>query len=250
MAGKGGRHTGEPSTQARSTWPTHIAPTRFLSLADNCTISLHSLVLPSLPLPQPTARTFSSSRAPPGVSTISLSHLPSSSSSLTLPFGRLSPFHVASRCHPISCTLFPLVYTWYPVASFVRASLSRYLFLAHYSPHTRARNLRTFSLCHTFGSPVNSRVLPRPPRSRLLPPWIRADALCPGSSSLLRPFLSLARVPRFFAHVEIRHPAPFIEDFVSDRLLFLRLHAVLVRLITSRTVYRSVKKQRLRDGID
>ncbi|KYM79815.1 hypothetical protein ALC53_09737, partial [Atta colombica] len=46
MVVKGGRqrererHTGEPSTQARSTWPTHIAPTRFLSLADNCTISL------------------------------------------------------------------------------------------------------------------------------------------------------------------------------------------------------------------
>jgi len=56
MVEKGGRqrererHTGEPSTQARSTWPTHIAPTRFLSLADNCTISLHSLVLSSLPL--------------------------------------------------------------------------------------------------------------------------------------------------------------------------------------------------------
>lgn len=178
MAGKGGRHTGEPSTQARSTWPTHIAPTRFLLLADNCTISLHSLVLPVSPPPVAHCAYVLFFTSFPRRSTISLSHLPSSSSSLTLPFGRLSPFHAASCCHPISCTLFPLVYTWYPVASFVRASLSRYLFLAHYSPHTRARNLRTFSLCRTLGSPVNSRVLLRLSRSRLLPPWIHADALC------------------------------------------------------------------------
>lgn len=139
MVEKGGRqrererHTGEPSTQARSTWPFNIAPTRFLSLADNCTILLHSLVLSSLP-PRPTARTFSSPRFPHR-SAISLSHLPSSSNSLILSLRHLSHFHVASCCRHASCTTLPLVY---PVASFVCATLSLHLFLARYSAHSRS----------------------------------------------------------------------------------------------------------------
>lgn len=118
MVEKGGRqrererHTGEPSTQARSTWPTHIAPTRFLSLTDNCTISLHSLILSTL---SPSAYCVLFSMSFPRRSAISLPHLLSLSSSLILPPRHLSRFHVASCCCPTSCTLLPLVYTWYPV---------------------------------------------------------------------------------------------------------------------------------------
>lgn len=164
MVEKGGRqrererHTGEPSTQARSTWPFNIAPTRFLSLADNCTILLHSLVLSSLP-PRPTACTFSSPRFPHR-SAISLSHLPSSSNSLILSLRHLSHFHVASCCRHASCTTLPLVY---PVASFVCATLSLHLFLARYSTHTCVRNPRTFSLSH-----IRIRKLPCPSSFSLL----------------------------------------------------------------------------------
>lgn len=119
MAGKGGRqrererHTGERQ-HASPTWPTHIAPTRFLSLADNCTISLHSLVLSSLPPLPPPFRSlrvrFSSSRASPGVPRFSLSHLPSSFNSLILP-SLLFHFHALSCCpscflHPVSARIY------------------------------------------------------------------------------------------------------------------------------------------------
>lgn len=139
MAGKGGRHTGEPSTQARSTWPTHIAPTRFLSLADNCTISLHSLVLPSLPLPQPTARTFSSSRASPrrfhdlSFSSSLLVQLVDSSfrASLSLPCGLLLPsyflYPVSARIYVVSCGILR------PCLSF-SLSFSRTLLSTHSRP--------------------------------------------------------------------------------------------------------------------
>lgn len=147
MAEKGGgqrereRHTGERNTQARSTWPTHIAPTRFLSLADNRTISLHSLVLSSLPFS--TARTLSSPRALPRRSApISLSHLPSSPDSLIPPPRRLSHFHVVSRCRPASCTLLPLVYIYVVSCGILRSCLFFFLsiFFSNIIPHTCARN--------------------------------------------------------------------------------------------------------------
>lgn len=175
MAGKGGRqrererHTGEPSTQARSTWPTHIAPTRFLSLADNCTISLHSLVSSPLSSSAHCAYVLFFMSFPRR-SAISLSQLPSSSDALILPPRHLSHFHAASRCHPISCTLFPLVYTRYPVASFVRALSFSSVFFSHAIPRTCARNLRKFSLCHTLVCLVYSRALLRLSCSWLLPP--------------------------------------------------------------------------------
>lgn len=172
MVEKGGRqrererHTGEPSTQARSTWPTHIAPTRFLSLTDNCTISLHSLILSSL---SPSAYCVLFSMSFPRRSAISLPHLLSLSSSLILPPRHLSRFHVASCCCPTSCTLLPLVYTWYPVGIlrpylFSSLSFSRTL-LYTFAPVILVHFL---SLCYTFIS-VSSRALLRLPYSWPLP---------------------------------------------------------------------------------
>lgn len=238
MVEKGGgqrereRHTGERNTQARSTWPTHIAPTRFLSLADNRTISLHSLVLSSLPFS--TARTLSSPRTlPRRFAPISLSHLPSSPDSLIPPPRRLSHFHVVSRCRPASCTLLPLIYytcTWYPVASFVRASFSFSPSFSRTLFHTLTPViLRTFSLSvsHTFVS-VSSHALLRLP--------CRFHHRCTLSRFLFSSPKTLpfprSRSTILRAHVEIRHHILFNEDFVSVRFLFLYLYTVLVCFIT------------------
>lgn len=202
MAGKGGRQrererrTGEPSTQARSTWPTHIAPTRFLSLADNCTISLHSLVLSSLPSPLSpfSARVRSLlHELPPAFRVLTFSYLPSSSNSLILPPRRLFHFHAVSCRYPASCTLFPLVYIYVASCSILRTYLSFASSFSRALLHTLApvilARFPSLFLSYTFVSPVVLRLA----CSWLPPPWIHADALCPGSSSLLRPFLSHAR---------------------------------------------------------
>lgn len=139
MAGKGGRqrererYTGEPSTQARSTWPTHIAPTRFLSLADNCTISLRSLVLSSLPLSSLRVRSLLH-ELPPAFRDLSFSSSllvqlmnSSSQTSLLLPCGLLLP----------SYFLYPVSVRIYVVSCGILHPLSLYLFLAHYFTHLR-----------------------------------------------------------------------------------------------------------------
>lgn len=102
------RHTGEPSTQARSTWPTHIVPTRFLSLADNCAISLStsSSSLLSLPSAHCAYVLFSTSFPSCVPSSLFLIFF----SRLTRWYFRCSQaslfrFHVASCCCP--CTLLP-----------------------------------------------------------------------------------------------------------------------------------------------
>lgn len=137
---EGERHAGEPSTQARSTWPTHIAPTRFLSLADNCTISLHSLVLSSLPSHRPLrVRSLLQPSFPRRSEvSLSLSHLPSSSSTLRffLP-GSLS-------LSLPRCLLLPS-YFLYPVSARIYRDILRYpssvslflsIFFSHTAPHT------------------------------------------------------------------------------------------------------------------
>lgn len=149
MVEKGGRqrererHTGEPSTQARSTWPFNIAPTRFLSLADNCTILLHSLVLSSLPLGQ--LRVRSLLRVSPTVLrdlSFSSSHLVQlidsfSRASLSLPCGLLLSscflYHASAR---ISCGILRLRHSLFSI------------FFSRATPHTRVRNPRTFSQSH------------------------------------------------------------------------------------------------------
>lgn len=163
MVEKGGRqrererHTGEPSTQARSTWPFNIAPTRFLSLADNCTILLHSLVLSSLPPGQLRVR--------------SLLHVsPTVPRSLFLIFPPrsthwffLSGISLTSMRPPAVVMLlvprFRSYILWHPSP----APLFLSIFFSRATPHTCVRNPRTFSLSH-----IRIRKLPCPSSFSLL----------------------------------------------------------------------------------